>query len=213
MSDMMGFLNSLSAKIALAGLFASSLAAGSAWSTTSAPLAILTPCPSCPSSVQPPPITITEQLQTVSTCAPTSACIRRKCQTEYPCSDYQWVSTVIPCSFDTDGSGSSCTVTKIEDYVAISRFLTTLTSYTSTSKVQGGWSDSTASAYETPTPVYGIIEKDYRAAFSALGPLAIPGYDGSGLCEACGSKDAGLFQNLIVRECHSGDYFKHQECV
>ena len=221
----MGFLHSLSAKIALAGLFASSLVAGSAWPTTSAPLATLTPCPSCPSNVQHPPITITEQLQTVSTCAPTSTCFKRKCHTKYPCNDYQWVSTVIPCDF-SKGTGSSCTVTKTEDVVPVSKHRTTLTSYTSASKTWDQWGysaspskshrhqgHSTTSAYATLTPVYGIIEKDYSAAFSALGPLAIPGYGGSGLCDTCVSNAPELSQRLLVRECRSGDYFKHDECV
>lgn len=49
-----------------------------------------------------------------------------------------------------------------------------------------------------------VIEKDYCVAFNGMGPLAFPGYAGSGLCETCGSKDAGLYQELT--------HFNRPEC-
>merc|ERR1712169_88100 len=71
-------------------------------------LATFTPCPECPQSIMPAPITITAQYQPVSTCTPTTTCsavemssasttyTTSQCQVQPSCTTYDWVSTTIP---------------------------------------------------------------------------------------------------------------------
>ena len=153
-------------------------------------LTTITPCVGCPSSVSQPPITVSAQYQTVSTCAPTSACARGGlCQTSYPYETFAYVSTVIPCA------GGSATITKTDQPVTVSRYRTTVTSF----------STPAGRRHAKPTPVYSTIGQDYVLPYNKVGPLAIPGYGGSGLCTDCGEDASGARrQPVAVTECTAG---------
>lgn len=176
------------------GLSASALAQG--------PLATIYPCPSCPTEIAPSAITVTAQYQTVSTCTPVSTAPSYSVygavyKPEASCSAYPWVSTVIPCA-----GGSSTTVTKTEQVIKIGYTTTVETSaYPCATRVPSGqgyaYSNSTC-----PGPKYTTVELDISCPYKEIGPHALPGYPGSGLCTACDEKDdKGKYQVVTVTKC------------
>ncbi|KAH7327264.1 hypothetical protein BKA65DRAFT_64872 [Rhexocercosporidium sp. MPI-PUGE-AT-0058] len=164
-----------------------------------APLATVYPCPSCPSSAAPPAITVTAQYQTVSTCTPhtvtASSYGSELYKVEPTCSTYPWVSTVIPCA-----GGSSTTVTKTDQIVELSYVSTVLTSeasYPTNAPSYNGTGYGYANASQPTTMIV-----DVTCPFNELGPLAIPGYAGSGLCTTCAEdKNGSKYQVVTVSKC------------
>lgn len=159
------------------------------------PLATITPCPAAPSQIARSPITVTRQHQSVSTCEVETSCFWRRCKTRYHYHTYAFVSTVIP---DQDGS-STTTITRTDQSVMVSLFSQTLTRLTT--------SPTVSVARGTPTgtmgnsSIYTTVIKQWNAAYKDLGPLAIPGYSGSGLCHTCLGPNGMQSQVLNVIEC------------
>lgn len=164
------------------------------------PLTTLTPCSLAPSSVAPPLITVNTQYQPVSTCsASTTSCLKRRCRTQYLYSTYSYVSTVIPCADE-----STTTVTKTEQTITVSRSTTTITnSYAITSTVTGHWRKPTTTTKTLST--YTTVVKEWSAPYKDIGPLAIPGYSGSGLCKVCNGFNGEKRQIVDAVECSNGD--------
>ncbi|KAI9761306.1 MAG: hypothetical protein M4579_001096 [Chaenotheca gracillima] len=153
-------------------------------------LTVVEPCPACPSSIKPHPITVTEQYQTVSTCTPTQTC--DSCSTEYPFTDYVYVSTVIP-----QAGGKSCTVTKTDQKVTVSQLKTTSTAYV---PAPTKWANSTKTTSKVGH--VEVVKIDYIVPYVEIGPSCIPGYGGSGLCSSCApQKDGSQTQVVEVIEC------------
>lgn len=168
-----------------------------AWqqSTTSA-LTTITPCPSPDQWKTPDPIIVTTQYQPVSTCsAQDEVCVENKCWTRYSYSTWDFVSTVIPCPFALPTSTVS-TVTATDQSVLISRTSTTITNehVTSIKWKRPFTRVITASAYTT-------LVKEWSAPYNQLGPLAIPDYGGSGICDICSGPNGQKLQRLDVIEC------------
>ncbi|EXJ79878.1 hypothetical protein A1O3_08163 [Capronia epimyces CBS 606.96] len=154
-------------------------------------LATITPCPAAPVSFAPPPITVTSQYQEVSTCEAKTACLKRRCTTQYSYHTYDYVSTIIP------GPDSPITVTRTDQSVLISHSSTTITSTALVTKVRFGHRfTATATAYTTQV-------KEWSALYKDIGPLALPGYEGSGLCQSCKGPHGEKRQQLEVIECVS----------
>lgn len=149
----------------------------------------ISPCPAANTAVAPPPITVTAQYQPVSTCVTSSrTCAKWRCRTEYSYQTYDFVSTVIPCPF---GTSSVSTITVTDQSVLVSRTTTTVTSITT--KAQR------PSATPRVFATYTTVVKEWSAVYKDLGPIAIPGYAGSGLSK---NKD----QELEVVECQSSHH-------
>lgn len=168
-------------------------------------LTVFTPCHDPTKSVQ--PITVTAQHQLVSTCSPSTACIRGRCSKEYTFRTFAWVSTLIPCAWDGTTS-SSCTVTKTEQAVTVSR-----TSVLSTLTPQSPHVARTLVGDEsTLSPTENVFESEWQwwtAPYDRLCPSAIPGYEGSGLCgTSCTDTKTGSFRqalNTTICERHNLD--------
>ena len=165
-------------------------------------IATVTPCPSVSAhNIPAPVITVTNQYQPVSTCIPKSeVCVKNKCWTRYSYSTYDFVSTVIPCPFAVPSQ--TTTITKTEQSVLVSRSSKTITNEYITSTVTRKWRrpttvTSTASKYTT-------IINEWSAAYKDLGPYAIPGYSGSGICTKCQGPNKQKVQLLDVIECTQG---------
>merc|ERR1712093_104994 len=100
-------------------------------------LVTFTPCPECPQSIMPAPITITAQYQPSSTCTPTTTCsavemssasityTTSQCQVQPSCTTYDWVSTTIPYL----GGASSTVITGTDQVVELARVSTVFTTY------------------------------------------------------------------------------------
>ena len=162
-------------------------------------IATVTPCPSPTTGTTPAAITVTRQHQPVSTCIPQSeVCIKNKCWTPYSYSTYDFVSTVIPCPFAL--LSPITTVTKTEQSVLVSRSSETITNAYITSLV-------TRRRWRRPVTVtttvsqYTTLVNEWSAAYKDLGPYAIPGYAGSGVCSNCQGPNGQKMQSLDVLEC------------
>lgn len=168
------------------------------WHTAS-PLATITPCPQAPSSIASSPITVTNQYQAVSTCEARTACVKwGRCKTRYLYSTYSFVSTVIPCL----AASSTTTVTRTEQTVLISRSSHTVTNTQLPPYVlQTNGTTTTASTART---THMTVVKEWSAEYKNIGPLALPGYSGSGLCESCNGPHGEERQVLEAVECRSG---------
>ncbi|OAL40641.1 hypothetical protein AYO20_00377 [Fonsecaea nubica] len=164
------------------------------------PLATITPCANAP-SLSAIPIIVTAQHQTVSTCFGISTCFQGTCTTRYSLDTFAYVSTVIPAAWNGT-SIHATTVTSTTQTVTVSRFRTTITKLaTATSAVIKNGTTS----YAPPKPVYLTVAKDFMVAYNKMGPLAIPGYGGSGLCKECNvHQDGSRSQVVNVIECRSG---------
>lgn len=183
----------------------------------SGPLATFQPCPSCPSSVRPSAITITEELQTVSTCTPSTICTTTThdhtatqiCSTQYSYDTYLWVSTVIPLPYKP----GNVTVTETEELVTVNHVSTDISYYTtitptvtpSFSVFKNHTTQVTPTAKPTPYTVLthvDVVVIDFIVEFKEIGPLAIAGYPGPSLCTDCTSKtDGSVTQSVDVHKC------------
>lgn len=174
-------------------------------------LTTIEPCPSA-TGLDLAPITVSTQYQPVSTCDPSTACVKGKCSTIYPFTTYPYVSTVVPCAWNGTTTQTT-TVTDVAQPIKASEYLETLTRVTAAPtvdkrswidwfKAQGDkdpWSEKDTTLYETVT-------RRAMAPYNAIGPLPIPGWEGSGLCQKCESEgdDQGRSQLLDVIECRAG---------
>ncbi|KAF2838868.1 hypothetical protein M501DRAFT_1004704 [Patellaria atrata CBS 101060] len=155
-----------------------------------------TPCADCPAEYSPTPITVTKQYQPITTCSASSSEISYGVYTtEYPCSTYAYVSTVIPCAGPSGPTYT--TVTDTAAYITVSHYETTAT-YTSTPTAYpyptGYTNATTTSAYPTYTKV---TTYDYKIPYHKLGKYAIPGYPGSGLDHAAKPKPDGSYHQYV----------------
>ncbi|KAF2681686.1 hypothetical protein K458DRAFT_420455 [Lentithecium fluviatile CBS 122367] len=129
------------------------------------------------------PVTVTSQYQTVPTYVSSASSY----------SDFVYVSTVI-----TDADGKKCTVTKTEEPVTVYHSKSTLTHTTTYAPAPSGAGyypynkNGTASEYTPHTKTWEeLCEKIVEVPYKKLGPSALPGYPGSGLCG---------------KECYSGEH-------
>ena len=181
----------------------------SAFVSATHPLGTVTPCPSCPKSVMPPPVTITAQYQPVSTCTPETVCSTHSksesCKVEPSCSTYDWVSTEIPCL----GGTTSTLVTKTDQIVELSHVSTVLTDlYPIPCPTKAPSWNGTAPRYQkencTSTALTTMIV-DISCPYDEMGPMAMPPWGGSGLCKTCASDVNGTkSQGVHVSKCLNG---------
>ncbi|OQV04509.1 hypothetical protein CLAIMM_09376 [Cladophialophora immunda] len=119
----------------------------------------------------------------------------------YALDTFAYVSTVIPAAWD----GTSVHATKVTSTaqtVTVSRFRSTITKFATPTQavVRNG-----TTSHASPKPVYLTVAKDFMVAYNQIGPLAIPGYGGSGLCKECNlQQDGSRSQVVNVIECRSG---------
>lgn len=169
----------------------------SAWEPVTA-IATVIPCPSPSQWKTPAPITITTQYQPVSTClAGSEVCIKNKCWTHYSYSTYDFVSTIIPCPLALPSSVS--TITKTDQNVLVTRSSKTITNTYTTSTVTRKWRKPVT--VTTTASTYTTVIKEWSAPYKQLGPFAIPGYQGSGICTQCRGPKGQKLQSLDVIEC------------
>lgn len=169
------------------------------------PLTTIQPCKEASNPAW-PAITVTSQYQPISTCHATTACIKGKCSTIYPFTTYPFVSTVVPCAWDGTTTQKS-TVTDVTQPLRVSEHLETLTTITAAPTNGRHWVDWLARKRPESKSVtlYETVTKRAIAPFQECGPLAIPGWEGSGLCEKCDDlEDGSRAQLLDVVECRSG---------
>ena len=185
-------------------------------------LATFTPCPVCPQGIMPAPITITAQYQPVSTCTPTTTCsavetsgasttyTTSQCQVSPSCTTYDWVSTTIPYL----GGASSTLITGTDQVVELARVSTVFTTYspcaTAAPTISNGTTASSSNKSCTAT-TYQTLLVDFSAQYNECGPIAVPGWDGSGLCTACTPNDSTTSQVVDVRSCLDGSCSEYVE--
>ncbi|KAI1613056.1 hypothetical protein EDD36DRAFT_496271 [Exophiala viscosa] len=187
-------------KVALA-LLAASGACGN-------PLTTIEPCPEA-KELNLAPITVSTQYQPVSTCEPTTACIKGKCSTKYPFTTYPYVSTVVPCAWNGTTT-QMATVTDISQPFKVSEYLETLTQVTTMP------SNENHNRHGQKVTAYETVTRRAMAPFNEVAPFMIPGWHGSGLCKKCIQEDGSRSQLLDVIECRSGTSSsgkKYKECV
>lgn len=159
------------------------------------------PCPACPQGEAPPPIVVTAQYQVVSTCrGPSSVCVKQRCSTTWPYTTYAFVSTTVPCAYD--GSEQSSTViTNTQQTVTIATSTETVTSYVQVpTNPLIGWL-----VKPSYTSVALTVSREYQLQYQNMGPIALPGYPGNGICQQCQQPgNSGRNQVLDVIECTSG---------
>lgn len=161
-------------------------------------LATITPCLHAVEGSSPRPIIVTEQYQPVSTCVPLSEmCIRNKCWTHYTYSTYDFVLTVIPCPSGSPSTVS--TITETEQSVRVSRLLTTIANPVVTSFITE--SAKRHITIVTTSIIHTTVVKEWSAPYKNLGPFAIAGYMGSGICTNCLGPGGQNVQSLDVLEC------------
>ncbi|KAL2418221.1 hypothetical protein ABEF95_005175 [Exophiala dermatitidis] len=169
------------------------------------PLATVDPCPGA-DKLSLAPITVTAQYQPVSTCQPTTACVKGKCSTAYPFTTYPWVSTVVPYAWNGTTSQST-TVTAVDATLVVSEHLETLTTITAAPTAnKHSWADwSNKKPEQDTTTIYETVSRRALVPFKEAGPLCIPGWEGSGLCKKCQKRpDGSRYQLVDVVECRSG---------
>lgn len=153
------------------------------------------------------PITVTSQYQPVSTCHATTACIKGKCSTIFPFTTYPFVSTVVPCAWDGTTTQKS-TVTDVTQPFRVSEHLETLTTITAAPTGKGrNWVDwfGRGKPATAAITLYETVTRRGIAPFNECGSLAIPGWEGSGLCDKCDNLDDGSRAQLLdVIECRFG---------
>lgn len=169
-------------------------------------LTTVTPCPSCPSSMAPSPMEVTRQFQPVSTCVP-SSCEEgdSKCSVTTSCSNYEYVSTV--CPVHASGTTGSTKVTSASQVVTFANYHATIT--------------STSTARPSPAVPYGNSTQSHQTEvhtiqhmcpYHEMGPIAMSGYGGSGVCDECESEDSGAPQQIVtVRDCVNAKCSSHIE--
>ncbi|KAL6248182.1 hypothetical protein RBB50_004437 [Rhinocladiella similis] len=169
------------------------------------PLTTIEPCPSATGHSF-APITVTSQYQPVSTCEPTTACVKGKCATSYPFVTYPYVSTIVPCAWNGTTT-QKATVTEIAQPLKVSEHLETLTHITSAPVANKfawiDWFNKDPITYKEAT-LYETVTRRAIAPYNAVGPLPIPGWEGSGLCKKCVNDNGTKSQLLEVTECRIG---------
>ncbi|KAK6369511.1 hypothetical protein LTS17_009417 [Exophiala oligosperma] len=181
------------------------------------PFATIEPCPSA-TSMSLTPITVSAQYQPVTTCQATIGCIKGKCSTIYGFTTFPYVSTVVPCAWDGTTTRTT-TVTDVSQQLIASTHIETLTkTKTLPATHQLNWMDlfKGQRADTSTTTLYQTVTRQAMAPFNAIGPLAIPDWNGSGLCEKCTDDDGALSQLLLVTECRSGTMIsgkEYEKCV
>ena len=174
--------------------------------TLGEPIATIEPCKAA-SSLNIHPITVTSQFQPVSTCQATTACIKGQCTTIFPFTTYPYVSTVVPHAWNGTTTQKT-TITEATQPFRVSEHLETLT--TVTAAPTGGrpnWIDWVAGKKGGPKPttLYETVTRRAVVPFNECGPLAIPGWEGSGACAKCAElEDGSRSQLLDVVECRYG---------
>lgn len=165
------------------------------------PLDTILPCTDAPTRLAPAPITVTSQYQQVSTCtASSTTCERRRCRTKFDYSTFAYVSTIIPCPYGTENLS---TVTATEQTVIVSRSTVTSTQTRVTPIVVTRRGKATTTSKTTIS--YTTLIKEWNAIYKDLGPWAILGYRGSGLCRnQCTSAHGEKIQVLKAIECKNG---------
>ncbi|KAI1619533.1 hypothetical protein EDD37DRAFT_211878 [Exophiala viscosa] len=158
----------------------------------------ITPCPANPTLAA--PITVTEQYETVSTCGVSVSCNKWKsCTTTYPFTTSVFVSTTIPCSWN--GTAASSTIVTTTDQIVTGSVASTTLSTVSAVETFGwgakwGWA-SESTSYTTQ---YETRVKEWDAPYETLGPIAVSGWEGSGLCTDCEEGDVKIQTwNLLLR--------------
>lgn len=169
----------------------------------STPLTILSPCPAAPPALGIKPVTVTTQLQAVSTCSASSLCVRGRCSTSFLFETYAYISTVIPCAWN-GATIQSTTVTRTDQHIIVSEEWTTLFK-TSSTATAGHWK-----YFYLPWHWHGK-EQEYEkevftrravAPFKDIRPFAIPGWSGSDLFGKNETDRLHHFeQNVQVFEC------------
>lgn len=170
-------------------------------------LTTIEPCSQAPSlSIQ--PITVTSQYQPVSTCNPKTACVKHVCSTIFPLATYAYVSTVVPCSWDGTTTQTT-TVTDTSQILVVSEYHETIQKTTAAPTANSRCSDGGLpnGSVPAPTVIPETITRQAVAPFDQVGPIAIPSWDGSGLCSECqNATDGSQTQVLGLLECRSGTY-------
>lgn len=119
--------------------------------------------------------------------------------------NYKYVSTVID---DADGK---CTVTRTKQPVTVYHHKSTAT-HTTTCDSVGHPAPTGASYKNTTTKVwYELYEKVYEVPYKNLGPSALPGYGGSGLCKSCHGDDDTVYQPVDVKEYIGGKWKMYKQ--
>ena len=140
------------------------------------------------------PVTVTAQYQSIPSYVPSASTYGH----------YLWVSTII-----TDVDGNQCTVTKTEEPITIRHIKITIT-HTPTS-LRLPYATSTGTPYNNNTVLGNrtqiwkeLYEMIGETEFQYLGPEALQGYPGSGLCDKkCHGSDDMIYQPAHIKE------FKH----
>lgn len=181
-------------------------------------LATVTPCPDCRPSIAPKPIVVTAQYQTVSTCEPSTTTVvypytkshttdtSSRIETIASCSPYAWVSTTIPVYHNWTKTASVVTTTNqpvtFNSLHYTETFSTTITLLAPKYKGNGTYGRNVTHPSTTVKYSHTTIDvKDY-CDYNSIGPIAIPGYKGSGLCTDCGpDANSALTQRFTVVSC------------
>ncbi|KAK4942018.1 hypothetical protein LTR10_018199 [Elasticomyces elasticus] len=171
-------------------------------------LTIVTPCSTA--AYPPSPITVTSQFQKVSTCRPATSCTSGTCLTSDRYITFDYVASTIPCEYD-ESTHTECVVTKTDQAVTISKSSSTSTITTTSHAVFEKWPGGHGMHNDTKK-THEVLMKTWVASFLNIGPLAMPGYGGSGLCAGCGPDDGGSrSQTFNVTECWTGP-FRNSSC-
>ena len=161
-------------------------------------LTIVTPCSKA--AHPPSPITVTSQLQKVSTCTPATSCTSGTCLTSDRYITFDYISSTIPCAYN-GSTHSQCVVTKTDQPVTISRSASTSTFTSTPLAASKRWTRGHGKHNHTEA-MQEVLIKTWVASFSNIGPLAMPGYGGSGLCVDCGPDEGeSRSQTFNVTEC------------
>lgn len=181
-------------------------------SSTAPKIVTVTPCPNDTGLNRIPPITITSQYQLVPTCIPKTTCIQGKCSTQYIHTSHLYVSTIVPHAWNGTTSRFT-TITDVEQPYRASEYHTGLTTITAAPALHTKIPNIPPRLGEAGSQSitrYEAISRRAIAPFKAIGPLAIPGWSGSGLCDTAGR----LSQLLDVIECRyiSKSGKRYQRC-
>jgi len=154
------------------------------------------------------PVTVTAQYQAVPTYDASASSY----------SDYLYVSTVV-----TDADDKKCTVTKTEQPVTVYHTKSTKTHTTTYAPAPSAWYPYGKNGTSNNTPHTKtweeLCEKVVEVPYKELGPHALPGYGGSGLCKTCygsehhagGDKeDEESYQPAHVKEYKDGKWSSYE---
>ncbi|KIV84203.1 hypothetical protein, variant [Exophiala sideris] len=106
---------------------------------------------------------------------------------------------------------TECVVTKTDQAVTISKSSSTSTITSISHAVFEKWPGGYGMHNHTKK-MHEVLMKTWVASFLNIGPLAMPGYGGSGLCAGCGPDNGGSrSQTFNVTECWTGP-FRNSSC-